>query len=178
MSSPSNVSATADHRVRDAIERYGTAMAGLALIIYFLLFAPNFASPANLLNVAKDTSFLAILAIGFALALTIAELDLSVAEIASSCLPAWSGRGVTLGVRPEHLVLGDGVPGRSFEAEVEVVEQLGSEILLETRLAAGRVTAARVPAETVIAPGDRVRLSVQPGRLHFFDPQSEAVIAV
>ncbi len=83
MSSSSNVSATADHRVRDAIERYGTAMAGLALIIYFLLFAPNFASPANLLNVAKDTSFLAILAIGFALALTIAELDLSVAEIAS-----------------------------------------------------------------------------------------------
>ena len=74
MSSSSNVSATADHRVRDAIERYGTAMAGLELIIYFLLFAPNFASPANLLNVAKDTSFLAILAIGFALALTIAAV--------------------------------------------------------------------------------------------------------
>jgi ribose transport system permease protein len=72
-----------DRRVRDAIERYGTAMAGLALIVYFLIFAPNFASPANLLNIAKDTSFLAILAIGFALALTIAELDLSVAEVAS-----------------------------------------------------------------------------------------------
>jgi ribose transport system permease protein len=47
------------------------------------VFAQNFASPANLLNIAKDTSFLAILAIGFALALTIAELDLSVAEVAS-----------------------------------------------------------------------------------------------
>ena len=75
--------ASADRRVRDAIERYGTAMAGLVLIAYFLVFAQNFASPANLLNIAKDTSFLAILAIGFALALTIAELDLSVAEVAS-----------------------------------------------------------------------------------------------
>lgn len=65
------------------IERYGTALAGLALILFFVLFARNFASPQNLLNVAKDTSFLAILALGFMLALTVAELDLSVAEVAS-----------------------------------------------------------------------------------------------
>ncbi len=30
--------------------------------------------------------------------------------------------------------------------------------------------------ETPIAAGDQVRLSVQPGRLHFFDPESEAAI--
>ncbi|WP_342358774.1 ABC transporter permease [Terrarubrum flagellatum] len=65
------------------IERYGTALAGLALIVFFLFTAPNFATPANLINVLKDTSFLAILALGFALAFTIAELDLSIAEIAS-----------------------------------------------------------------------------------------------
>ena len=35
------------------------------------------------MNVLKDTSFLAILALGFTLALTTAELDLSVAKIAS-----------------------------------------------------------------------------------------------
>jgi multiple sugar transport system ATP-binding protein len=35
---------------------------------------------------------------------------------------------------------------------------------------------ARVPPETQIAAGDQVRLSVQPGRLHFFDPESEAAI--
>ena len=65
------------------VERYGTAIAGLALVAFFVVLAPNFASPGNLLNVLKDTSFLAILALGFALALTIAELDLSVAEVAS-----------------------------------------------------------------------------------------------
>ena len=69
--------------VRDLIGRYGSALAGLALIAFFLAFAPNFASPTNVLNVLKDTSFLAILALGFTLAFTVAELDLSVAEIAS-----------------------------------------------------------------------------------------------
>lgn len=68
---------------RELIGRYGTAIAGLALILFFLVFAPNFASTTNIINVLKDTSFLAILALGFALAFTVAELDLSVAEMAS-----------------------------------------------------------------------------------------------
>lgn len=65
------------------IGRYGTAMAGLLLILFFAIFAPNFASSSNLINILKDTSTLAILSMGFALALTIAELDLSIAEVAS-----------------------------------------------------------------------------------------------
>lgn len=68
---------------RELIGRYGTALAGLALILFFLIFAPNFASTMNIVNLLKDTSFLAILALGFALAFTVAELDLSVAEMAS-----------------------------------------------------------------------------------------------
>lgn len=68
---------------RELIGRYGTALAGLALILFFLISAPNFASTMNIINVLKDTSFLAILALGFALAFTVAELDLSVAEMAS-----------------------------------------------------------------------------------------------
>jgi ribose transport system permease protein len=69
--------------MRVLTERYGTAAAGIALIGFFMLFAPNFANPTNLLNIGKDTAFLAILALGFALALTVAELDLSIAEVAS-----------------------------------------------------------------------------------------------
>lgn len=64
-------------------ERFGTAAAGLALIAFFMAAAPNFSNPTNLLNILKDTSFLAILALGFTLALTVAELDLSIAEVAS-----------------------------------------------------------------------------------------------
>ncbi|CAN7643495.1 ABC transporter permease [Bosea sp. LjRoot237] len=69
--------------MREIIGRYGTALAGLALIIFFVAFAPNFATTMNVVNVLKDTSFLAILALGFALAFTVAELDLSIAEMAS-----------------------------------------------------------------------------------------------
>ncbi|AOO79136.1 ABC transporter permease [Bosea vaviloviae] len=68
---------------RDVVGHYGTAIAGLVLIAFFLIFAPNFASPTNIVNVLKDTSCLAILALGFALAFTVAELDLSIAETAS-----------------------------------------------------------------------------------------------
>ena len=104
-------------------------------------------------------------------------LSLEVTEASRAALAPYHGRRAVMGLRPEHLVLGDGIADRSFEARVEVVEQLGSEILLETRLGEARVTAARVPPETTIAAGDRVRLSVQPGRLHFFDPKTENVIS-
>jgi multiple sugar transport system ATP-binding protein len=100
-------------------------------------------------------------------------LRLAVSAADARALAAHNGRRVILGVRPEHLVLGDGAPGLSFDARVEVVEQLGSEILLETRVGSHSVTVARVAAETPIARGDQVRLSAQLGRLHFFDPETE-----
>jgi multiple sugar transport system ATP-binding protein len=104
------------------------------------------------------------------------DLDLVVSEPSASALARYRGRKAVLGMRPEHLALGEGAAGRSFEAVVEVVEQLGSEILLEARLGATRITVARVPAEAAVTSGDRVRLSVPPGRLHFFDPETEAAI--
>jgi multiple sugar transport system ATP-binding protein len=102
-----------------------------------------------------------------------AGLRLTVSAADARALAAYSGRRLILGVRPEHLVLGDGAPGTGFDARVEVVEQLGSEILLETRVGSDSVTVARVAAETPIARGDQVRLSAQLGRLHFFDPETE-----
>ncbi|MDQ0315004.1 ABC transporter permease [Amorphus orientalis] len=65
------------------IAKYGTALAGLAVLIFFVLFARNFASQANLLNVLKQMSFLTILALGFTFALITSELDLSFASLCS-----------------------------------------------------------------------------------------------
>jgi multiple sugar transport system ATP-binding protein len=98
---------------------------------------------------------------------------LTVSAADARALAARNGARVIMGVRPEHLVLGDGAPGAGFDARVEVVEQLGSEILLETRVGNHSVTVARVAAETPIARGDQVRLSAQLDRLHFFDPETE-----
>ncbi|MFT8244741.1 ABC transporter permease [Roseomonas sp. BN140053] len=70
-------------RMRRVLQRFGTAIAGLLVLLFFAVSAPNFATPANLAGILQDTSFLAIIAVGFALALATAELDLSIAEVAS-----------------------------------------------------------------------------------------------
>jgi ribose transport system permease protein len=69
--------------MRGIIARYGTALAGLALFAGFALSAPVFLTAENLALILKETAFLGILAIGFTLALVTAEIDLSVAEVAS-----------------------------------------------------------------------------------------------
>lgn len=77
--------------MRGFIGTYGTALAGLAVFLFFVAAAPNFANPANLLNILKQVSYLAILGIGFTFALTTGELDLSFANIASLAAVATGG---------------------------------------------------------------------------------------
>ena len=62
---------------------YGTALAAAILFCIFAVAAPNFLNPTNLLNVLKQVSFLAILGLGFGLALITGELDLSFANVCS-----------------------------------------------------------------------------------------------
>jgi len=69
--------------LRTLLARYGTALGALAAFAGFALLSPTFTQLANLLNITKQISFLAILALGFGLALTVAELDLSFANVCS-----------------------------------------------------------------------------------------------
>jgi ribose transport system permease protein len=69
--------------MRAFLSTYGTAVAGLIVMLFFALASPVFTTPGNVILILKETSFLAILALGFALALTTGELDLSIAEVAS-----------------------------------------------------------------------------------------------
>ena len=70
---------------RHVLATYGTAIAALCLFIFFAIAADNFINPTNLVNVLKQVSFLAILGIGFSVAFTVAELDLSFAAVCSLC---------------------------------------------------------------------------------------------
>lgn len=65
------------------IEVYGTLLAGMLLFVFLIIFADNFSSTANLLNVLKQVSVLSILAVGFTFALITSELDLSFANVCS-----------------------------------------------------------------------------------------------
>ena len=84
---------------------------------------------------------------------------------------------VAMGVRPEDMrvATGSDPAGLCIEGVVEVVEKLGSEILLDMQVGADMLVAAVEP--TVRAKrGDRLRLALNPDRLHFFDLASDAAI--
>jgi multiple sugar transport system ATP-binding protein len=87
------------------------------------------------------------------------------------------GREVTLGIRPEDLwiVSGEAANGLSFDAVVEVVERLGSEILLDVKVGSSMMVAAVEPAVRAKVH-EQLRLALNPERLHFFDSRSEAAI--
>ena len=78
------------------------------------------------------------------------------------------GDKVTLGVRPEHLVLAGGADVH-LDGEVIVVERLGAESYLYVRLADGGPLVVKAGGEVSTAIGDRVRIGVSLGACHLFD---------
>jgi len=106
-----------------------------------------------------------------------AGLELEVPQSHMERLKSHIGREVTIGIRPENLhIATDSDPaGFTFPSKVEVVEQLGSEILLDVRVGGDSMVAAVDP--TIRAKvQEQIRLAVNPARLHFFDAQSELAI--
>jgi len=87
------------------------------------------------------------------------------------------GRRMTLGIRPEDLhVAGQADPaGLTFPSKIEVVEQLGSEILLDVRVGDGTMVASVDPT-TRAKVSEELRLAINPARLHFFDAETEAAV--
>ena len=90
---------------------------------------------------------------------------------------AYKGQQVTLGIRPEDLRIAGGAtpPTPSSNAVVEVVEPLGSEILLDIK-AGPNVMVARVEPTVRVKVHEPIRLALEPERLHFFDASTETAI--
>ena len=87
------------------------------------------------------------------------------------------GRDITLGVRPEDLTVASSadVDNPCFDAVAEVVEQLGSEILLDMKVGDGVMVASIEPTVRVKVR-DKLRIAMRPSKLHVFDAQTEAAI--
>jgi len=82
----------------------------------------------------------------------------------------WLGRPVAMGVRPEHLQ--PAAPeAAGFEALVEVVEPVGSEVFVNMTLGAHPLV-SRLSPRQLPRPGTGLRMAVDPAHLHFFDPES------
>ena len=63
----------------------------------------------------------------------------------------------------------------TFEAIVEVAEQLGSEIILDLTAGKSQMVASVEPTVRV-KPQEKIRLAVNPAGLRFFDGQTEKAI--
>ena len=75
-----------------------------------------------------------------------------------------AGRELILGIRPEHLTLGDG----ELHMQVETVEMLGAEHLIHGVVAGHEVIVRTGPHDNP-APGTVLRLDFKPGAVHWFD---------
>ena len=118
--------------------------------------------------------------------------------LAHPALPGYAGRTVVVGLRPEHLPAaggdGDGGDGTVIEGDVDLVEALGSELLVHFTIDAKRILAegavdeeeeqllrggegvARVDPRSKMKPGSRGRFSVDTERMQYFDPDTGQAI--
>jgi multiple sugar transport system ATP-binding protein len=96
---------------------------------------------------------------------------------AGARLQQHADQSVTLGIRPEDLRIASESDPADFgiDAVVEVVEQLGSQILLDVKAGSGTMVAA-VPPSIRARHHDRIRLTPNSERLHFFDGRTEVAI--
>jgi multiple sugar transport system ATP-binding protein len=87
-----------------------------------------------------------------------------------SILPFDAAGLMTLGVRPEHLVI---APEGPIAGRVALVEQLGEYALVHLDAPGGGITVKLVDIQDV-KPGDTIRLGFDAGRAHLFAPDGAA----
>ena len=124
------------------------------------------------------------------------EVDLPEAVVLKRpALRSYVGKEVVVGMRPEHLrAERPDSTGPKLTGDVELVEALGSELVVHFTIDAHRVIAegafdkdeaaavrsgegvARVEAKTPVKPGDRMTFSVDVEDMQFFDTQTGLAI--
>jgi multiple sugar transport system ATP-binding protein len=110
-------------------------------------------------------------------------------------LRGYSGKDIVVGLRPEHLPAeSDEATGPKLHGDVDLVEALGSELVVHFTIDANRVLAegavdkdeaaavkkgegvARVSAKTNVKPGDKLTFAVSIEDMQFFDTQTGLAI--
>jgi len=91
------------------------------------------------------------------------------------------GKGVTLGIRPEHIYPAvDGSDSDSAVVEdtftLDVVEPMGNEIILYASKQGSSVV-ARIKPQSLPEPGGPINLRFEVSKMHFFDATTEESLA-
>lgn len=90
------------------------------------------------------------------------------------------GKDVVFGIRPEaihdeHLFV-DYTEESQFQAEIEMIENMGSELYLYVKGFGDKQLIAKVNARAGYQMGDNVRLSFDMNKAHFFDKETDVCI--
>ncbi|WP_160135455.1 ABC transporter ATP-binding protein [Halococcus salsus] len=88
---------------------------------------------------------------------------------------AITGDSITLGIRPEDVVLTDTPDERTVELRVNVVEPMGSDNLLHLQKDDVEMTAS-VSGDQIVSGGDTVRVRFPEKRVHAFDGKTGAAL--
>ncbi|HEV2189067.1 MAG TPA: sn-glycerol-3-phosphate ABC transporter ATP-binding protein UgpC [Stellaceae bacterium] len=104
-------------------------------------------------------------------------MRIQVPEPMQKRLQSYAGKDATFGIRPEDLHIATAADPKelTFDAVVEVVERLGSEILLDVLVGTTTMVASVEPTAKAKVH-EQLRLAVNPERVHFFDNETEAAI--
>ena len=116
--------------------------------------------------------------------ITKGDFRLTLSENWGNALRKYNGRTLILGVRPEHWNIS--LPAtKNLPAQVEWSENLGNDSylavkLIETKFQQDYLAAdelqVRVPPEKLVNTKEKVWLSLNPEKIHFFDPETELAI--
>ena len=83
----------------------------------------------------------------------------------------YGGREVTLGLRPEHIIVTE--KDGHIKFKVEMVEELGADSLVHGYFGSeNTILAIRVPGTVKIEADMNLQLTCEPQNLHLFDPES------
>jgi multiple sugar transport system ATP-binding protein len=111
-----------------------------------------------------------------------AEADHAVVEVrgeqvvaAVDARTAKAGEMVSLGIRPEHLLVGDEGPGAALHTKVRQMERLGEASMLYLDVAPDvPMVTLRLEGYATQSAGDRVTLRIRPEQCYLFDARGQA----
>jgi multiple sugar transport system ATP-binding protein len=108
---------------------------------------------------------------------------LTLPEVWATPLRKYDQQTIILGIRPEHLILS--VPAtKNLPVKVDLVENLGNDSFVSVRISppesqieyTDNYLQVRVPPDRLVKVGEELWFSLNPEKLHFFDPQTELAI--
>ncbi|MBC1239049.1 ABC transporter ATP-binding protein [Nostoc sp. 2RC] len=117
------------------------------------------------------------------LLITHSHFRFTLPEIWANSLQKYDGKTLILGIRPEHLNLS--LPAtKNLPVQVDLVENLGNDSFLSVKIAEpdsqpksiSNYLQVRIPPERCVQVGEQLWLSLNPEKIHFFDPETELAI--